>query len=129
MELATLALAAATLVAKSFIDAAAQDAGKGGWSGAHRLYELVRQKLSGKPAADTLDQLKTAPHDNELAQTLSHQLEAQAAEDSEFRERLEELVADADKHEPVASIVNQFYGTVRIGKQVTIGDVHGPVTF
>ena len=129
MEVAALALSAATLIAKSFIDAAADETGRGAWAGVRRLTDLVRSRIGGTARPDPLSRVESNPEDRPAAQALADFLAGQAEHDEEFRRQLEALVTEADRHEPVAAIVNEFYGSVRIGKQVNIGDVHGSVSF
>ncbi len=128
MELAALAISAATLLAKSFIDAAASDAGKSSWSGARRLYESIRDKFAGQPYAEmSLERVQAQPESRAGVESLAGFLEASAAQDPEFRRWLIDLVTEADAAEPVGAVVNQFFGDVRIGKHVTMRDVHGTV--
>jgi len=130
MELGLLAISAATLLAKGFVDAAAADTGKGVWSVTHRLYDLVKSRLAPIPEArEALVQVESHPTDRGSSEQLAMVIKLQAEHDEDFRRELEGMVSEADRYEPVAEIVNQFFGDVRIGKQVNIGDVHGSVSF
>ncbi len=128
MELAALAMSVTALIARSFIDAASDDAGKGAWTGAKRLYAAVRDRFTGDRRAEgVLLAVQNDPADGPGIDALAAAVEAKAAQDPAFRAVLENLVRDARSDEAGAWVVNQFLGETRINKQVNIGTVKGSV--
>ncbi len=128
MELAALAMSVTALIARSFIDAAGDDAGKGAWMGAKRLYTTVRDHFAGDDRAEgALLAVQNDPVDGPGIDALAAAVEARAAQDEAFRTVLENLVSEARSDEAGAAVVNQFFGDTRINKQVNIGTVEGSV--
>lgn len=129
MDPATMAVAAAALVAKKAAETIAGEAGESGWAGMKRLYDLIWNKLSGKPeAAAALDALEAAPDDEASRTAVAGAIEQAVRHDPGFAGELEQLVGDAQRNQAVGHIVNQIAGNV--GKMVNVeGDVHGGMNF
>jgi hypothetical protein len=122
MELAALAMTAAALLARSFIEAAGANAGQEVWAGAKHLYAAVKERFTGdSPAEGSLRALKEDPQSKTSQQALADSIVAKAEQDDVFRTLLEKLITEAARDESTAGVVNQFMGDVRIGKQVNIG--------
>jgi hypothetical protein len=130
MELGVLAMSVAALLARSFVESAGSDAGKGAWAGAKRLYSVIRHRFADdREAGRALDTLKGDPMKQENVEALAATIGLKLAEDQQFRSVVEQFVREAAEDEESAAVINQFQGNVTIGKQVNMRDVHGSVTF
>src|SRR5260370_24761295 len=95
MEVAALAMAVTALIARSFIDAAGDDAGKGAWMGAKRLYTTVRDHFAGDDrAAGALLAVQNEPVGGPGIDALAAAAPARTAPGPPFRTLLEDLVSD-----------------------------------
>src|SRR5260370_34637552 len=109
MEVAALAMAVTALIARSFIDAAGDDAGKGAWMGAKRLYTTVRDHFAGDDRAEgALLAVQNDPVDGPGIDALAAAVEARAAQDEAFRTVLENLVSEARSDEAGGAGGKQF---------------------
>ncbi len=129
MDPVSLAIAAAGLMAQRAAEAMAGEAGKSGWSGLQRLWELARHRLADDRDSGILDDVQRNPMNTEAVTALAAALQAQFDRDSGFRESMEGVVHEAQRRYSIVEITNNFFGNVRIGKMTNIGDVHGSVTF
>jgi hypothetical protein len=130
MDVASIAAAAAGLIAYKAGESASAEAGKSAWRGMGRLFELMRAQLFHQPdAMATIEKLQTDPHDQTKLQEAAETLQRVAEMDDAFAETLEALVLDAQKNEAVGHVVNQAFGQAQVRKIVTFRDVHGDVTF
>jgi hypothetical protein len=122
----SVASAAAVLLATEGGAGLAGEAGKAAWAGLGRLVALVRGKFAADPpAARALEQAQASPADAAGVRRLAETLARHGERDPAFLAALADLV-DQARRDPVVVQVND-YGS--IGKVVSIGAVHGDVSF
>ncbi|MEU9097824.1 hypothetical protein [Streptomyces sp. NPDC048361] len=91
-----VAAASVALVVKGALEAAAQEAGRSGWSGGARLMARLRARFGGDRAAElALDRVTRAPNDEESRQELERILAAHMLRDPAFEADVRRLVDEA----------------------------------
>ena len=130
MDGTVVAVAAASLLATKVSEGFAGEAGKSAWDAAKKLSALIRSKFAGDSEATTaLEDLQAGPPDQARIRAVAEALRDQAERDERFRAELEALVAAAEQDQSRPEALTQIFGNARVGKVVTIGDVHGDVSF
>ena len=130
MDPNVVAVAAASLLATKLGEGFAGEAGKSAWGAAKRLFGLVQSKFEDDPEATAaLEDLQAEPPDESRIRAVAEALRDQAERDERFRAELEALVAAAEQDQSRPEALTQIFGNARVGKVVTIGDVHGDVSF
>ncbi len=112
MDPSVLAVAAASLLATKLGEGFAGEAGKSAWDAAKRLFGLVQSKF-----------------EDARIRAIAEALQNHAERDQAFYGELEALVVAAEQVQSTAKALTQIYGSARVGKVATIGDVHGDVSF
>jgi hypothetical protein len=125
---ATLALAAAGLIAKKALEAAGGEAGKAGWQALGRIAQTIRSWFGGDhEATEILDRLEAKPTSQartaELAEVLTPRLEA----DPRLVAELTRLVEEAKADPQTASFVTTVQDNARVGRIANIGQITGDV--
>jgi NB-ARC domain len=115
------ALAAASLLAASTVDAQGGQAGTSVWAGQAQLAGLVRQAVTGRDLAVVLDDVDARPQDPVAVGALAQILAALAAQDRGFRGELARLVGQAEHDPALGQLATTIAGHARVGKLVTIG--------
>jgi len=138
MDPTALALIATTTVsvlspflkkfAEGIGEGATKTAGTAAWDKAAKLFEAVKSRLAGTPAAKTLEDLRAAPSDETAKAALQTALAATVDADEAFAKRLAEILQEADKagidramniniHGAVERIINIEinYGAINMG--------------
>jgi hypothetical protein len=124
------ATAAATLFANAAIQGMGGQVGQGVWEGMGRLVSIIRGKLGGEARGqEVLDQVETAPDDQDKVDALAALLESHAAESPGFYRDLAGLVAEAERAPAVGRFVTEVTGNARVSKLTNIDTVHGDVSF
>ncbi|MER0448954.1 hypothetical protein ABR738_31110 [Streptomyces sp. Edi4] len=91
-----VAAASVALVVKGALEAAAQEAGRSGWSGGARLMARLRARFGGDRDAElALDRVARAPEDEESRQELERILAAHMLRDPAFEADVRRLVEEA----------------------------------
>jgi hypothetical protein len=130
MDLATLALTAAGLVAKKALDAVGDQAGKSSWQALGRIAQTVRGWLAGDhEATETLDRLEAKPDSQARAAELAEILQPWLEADERLAAQLTRLVEEAKTDPQTASFVTTVEGNARVGKLTNIGQITGDVHF
>src|SRR6266511_3217438 len=113
------ALTAATLIATPV----AKGTGAANASAAlERLTAPVQRALVGEPAVETtLANASDHPDDPQRLRALAELLDALAARDTSFGEKLSGLISQAQGDSTIGEFVTQVHGHAQVGKLVTIG--------
>lgn len=98
-----LALAAATLLAKSFVGSFADSAAKATWGGFAKLGEVIRSHLGTHRGAQAVEDLRSAPDDPERIAAVADAVKVAAEGNPEFAAALTALVNDANR----AGVIDQ----------------------
>ena len=128
MDLVTVGLAAAALLATKFGEGFAKDAGETTWESVRRLSEIVFEKFKGDPNKElALSRVKSASPGEAVTRELGQYIEAEARMDPRFASQVTQLVEDARKYPANKAIIAQAFAKA---KQVNIGgDNFGPINF
>jgi hypothetical protein len=130
MDPVSVGSAAAVLLATSGGESLAGEAGKAAWAGLGRLVTLVRAKFADdRPAVQALEVAQGHPTDPAPVQRLAETLVQHGDRDPGFLQALAQLVEEA-RRDPVAGpALVQVNDYASIGRVVSIGTVHGNVSF
>lgn len=131
MDIATLAAAAAVLLATKGGESFAGEAGKRVWGGFSRLVGVAEARFrDDKSSQEALSSAQADPQDEERLQTLSTAIAGYAERDDEFRRAIIEQVDDAKLDENVGHVVIGLSGAAHVGKLTTFtAPIHGNVQF
>jgi hypothetical protein len=123
MDISAVALAAASLLAIKAGEGFATDAGKEVWTSLRRI---VQRKLSDDTDAQLeLEKLESEPISSAQIHAVAQVIRIRLHEDERFRQRLQDLVTQAQQDRSLARIVAQASGKA---KQVNIaGSMYGDV--
>jgi len=114
-------------LASGALDKAKDVAGSEAVAHAKDIFEAIRSKFSGTPAAEeALEDLKKAPEDDDSQATVRVQLKKQLESDETFAASLAELLKRADSAGAGAVFNTNISGDVE--KLLQIGIVHGNVS-
>jgi hypothetical protein len=128
MDLATLALTAAGLVAKKALEAAGGKAGEGAWATLGRIREAIWSKFRGDPeATEALQRLETKPDSPARTAELAEVLQPRLETDPQLVAELTRLVEQAKAQPQTAAFVTTVQDNARVGKLTNIGQVTGDV--
>jgi hypothetical protein len=113
---------------KGFAKKMGEETGLGAISKVSQLYEAIKGKFSGKPAAEeALSDLEKTPQDADAQATLRTQLKKVLEADEAFATELAQLLKGAE--EAGANTVFNTNITGDVQKLTNIGTVHGNVSF
>jgi hypothetical protein len=129
---ASLALAAATLIATGAAEGAAAALGEAVRGGIGRISQAVRARFTGDPAVEeSLTRLEAKPDSQARAAELAENLKERLDADPAFADELERLLAELpdDASVPGASFVTTVKDNARVGKVTNIQRVQGNVQF
>ncbi|HVG17756.1 MAG TPA: hypothetical protein VNI02_01795 [Blastocatellia bacterium] len=125
----SIAITAATLVAKWLGESVVKEAGKSAWTGLQRVYEAVKAKLvSDHEGGEALERLTAKPSSQARASELAEVLDALVKSDPEFAAELRRVIDAAEQDPATASFVTEVKGNARVGKITNIGSA-GDVRF
>jgi hypothetical protein len=120
----SLGSAVAALLGAQAAGGFATEAGTRAWDAVQRIADSVRARLSPRGAV-ALAQLEQGKNDPSTVGILTGEVQAAADADSELREVLESLIAQAEESKPLAAIIAVARDNSR---QVNIaGDNSGPI--
>ncbi|MYR38302.1 hypothetical protein GTX14_20170 [Streptomyces sp. SID4944] len=128
MEIATLAMASATIIAQGFLG----EAGKNAWDGAGRLLSAVRSRFRGDPQmATALTRVEENPEDSDAVDALAVMLAAIAERDSQFHDYIAEVVEEVRRNGNMPQVVKNYddFRSANIGKIVNVETVNGNLNF
>lgn len=120
MDPATLAIAAAGVIAKALAEAASSEAGKGLWAGTRKVYERVRGKFTNDEAVgQALDELDAAPADGARQKKLAEVLEPKLQGDQAFAQELHQLIETCrEGNSERAQFITHLYDNAKVGQIV-----------
>lgn len=125
MDPVSIGIAVAALLGGKAVEGFAKEAGTEAWHIVHRLATSVRTRLSPR-GREALDRLGTGASEAEAQAVVADEVTASARTDPAFRAELEALVAQAGRHERLASVLAVAHDNA---KQVNIGgDNSGAIT-
>lgn len=131
MDPATLALAAAMLVAKKALESAGDHAGQAGWGVLSRVSNRLRSWFTAAGDTDALTALEVveaAPDSRHAITRLADRIEQQARTDPDGTDELRALIEDldADAGPPVVNFMNRVRDEASVGRIIQIqgGDYH-----
>jgi hypothetical protein len=125
-----LSLAAATVVAKWFVEGVGKQIGGTAIESLKRVYEAVRSAFSGKHEETAiLERLKEKPSSEARALELAEALDNRIKTDPEFRDLLSAAIEKASEAPDIRSFVTQVMYNARVGRIVNVGVVHGGAKF
>ncbi len=128
MDPATVAIAAASLIATKLAEAAAGKAGEGLWAGITSIYDRVRDRLKGDPdGQEALERLEAKPQSQARTAELAEVLQERLERDPDFTKELVELVEQAQADPKTASFVTTVRDNALVGRITNIGSVGGNV--
>ncbi|MDA0165404.1 hypothetical protein OM076_34360 [Solirubrobacter ginsenosidimutans] len=128
MDPATIALAAASLIATKIAERIGEGTGDGLAGVATRLLKRVKDRFAGDAEVDeALTRLEQKPGSEARAQEVAEVLEPRLEANPQFAKELQELLDEAEKREGNTQIVTNILGNARVNKVTNIG-VAGDVT-
>lgn len=99
----------------------AKEVGKAASSKMGDLYQAVKARLHGHPAAaEALTDLEATPDDEDAQAALRLQLKKQMEADRAFADTLRRLLEEIGRDEQMATFLTQVYGG-EVGKIINIG--------
>ncbi|MFJ3655497.1 hypothetical protein ACIPPR_19615 [Streptomyces nigra] len=128
MEIATLAMASATIIAQGFLG----EAGKNAWDGGRRFLTVIRGRFRGNGEVSTaLARVEEDPTNSEAVDTLALLLASAAERDAQFRDFIAEAVAEARRDGSAPQAVRNYsdFRNASIGKVVNVDTVNGNLNF
>lgn len=130
MELATIAVTVATLLATKAAEALGGEAGKGIWSGIQGIYDAIRAKFAGDDeGSEVLQRVENKPSSQARVAELAEVLEARMKEDRDFAQQLDELVSAAEQDPATGKFVVTVRDNAKVGKITNIDTIYGGARF
>jgi hypothetical protein len=132
MDPASIALAAAALIAAKASEGAGAALGDAVRAGVTRLYNAIRGRTADDQDLErSLEQLEANPASEPRAAVLAETLEGHLARDPEFAVEVERLINDIpqDDTSPASRFVTTVKDNAVVGKITNIGTIHGGAHF
>ncbi|MET7569326.1 hypothetical protein ABZT04_12580 [Streptomyces sp. NPDC005492] len=128
MEVDLIAAGVAALLAKSAGEEFARESGKATWERVRELLQSVRRRLSEDTRGTAaLAAAESDPQNESVLEDLAGELQQRAREDESFASILAEITRTSRENPGVGNITVE--GQAQVGKIVSMGNVHGDVTF